>query len=213
MNENEIVRLELCLNNQNLNYKIASLNCDKKTNEFFYHFAYQKESSKKLWYINEEIIKGRPDHISFHKDGFVHLTLKDDNSKLNRHQMHDQVFLPTDNNLITPLLMHSLYPIDGKYILPFSLKSKVVQEFVKRNSASPFSVVIFLTPEHIHLNDYQPVCRLGSIAGRFKIWDGWCIDYMQTDLILPLTKKEIMSCPNSSFQFTDLNKTFYKLCP
>lgn len=200
-------------------YKVCSLNFNMDNTEFFYHFAYSKHSKNKIWYYNLQKEMGRPDHISFHKDGYIHLSLKDDSIKISRNKMSNSNFIPNNNNTITPLLIHSIYPINEQYILPF-INNKEISDNQKINTLNwtkhrPFSVIIFLTPEKLHQNDFLNTFEfhthngkisaklLGYSAGRILAWDRWAIDYVLTDLTLPLNiAHNKFYC---AFAFTDLN--------
>ncbi len=201
-------------------YKVCSLNFNMRDQEFIYHFALPRDAESKLWNYTSQKKTGRPDHITFHKNGRVHLSLKGDKKKLGIGNAPDASFLPVDPDTITPLLVHSLYPIDGKYYLPLSDEAGPRNVWTKSGA---FSVIIFLTPAKFKRDEFLNTIwlntdkgkifgsLLGAPAGRIEVWDGWVIDYVLSDLTLPLpTQKELIPC-HSAFAYKDLHLVFKTL--
>ena len=217
-------RIEPVINTGNKLYKVCSLNVNMPKSEFFYQFAYPKNTKTRFLNCNNNKETGRPDHISFHRDGTVHLTLKPDSIKLGKEIMIDRSFIPTNKEIITPLLVHSIYPVaEGDYYLPVLNKSEIKPDLHKINewpSGSPFSVIIFLTPDNIENGDVLnyfgvkdakyllPGSLLGSYAGRIRAWKGWAIDYFLTDLVLPINPEQPVKDYHASFAFTNLHLVF-----
>lgn len=208
-------RIEPVLHVDGKLYKVCSLNVFEQKEEFIYHFAVPKCGKEQLFHINDNKMMGRPDHITYHKDGHVHLTLKK-NARLNEEVMPDGSFLPSNNETITPLLVHSIYPTpNGDYYLPLLANSEIKPDMHKLNwwpQKIAFSVIIFLTPDNIACGDvlFKTVLgtMLGSHAGRIIAWDGWAIDYFLTDLTLVLPP-ECPACPcHAAFAYADLNRVF-----
>ena len=77
-------RIEPVINTGNKLYKVCSLNVNMPKSEFFYQFAYPKNTKTRFLNCNNNKETGRPDHISFHRDGTGHLTLKPDSIKLGK---------------------------------------------------------------------------------------------------------------------------------
>jgi hypothetical protein len=208
-------RIEPIIKIKDRYYKVCSLNVKLKEKEFIYHFAYPRILKTRLVNINNNKLMGRPDHITFHKDGTVHISLKKDNRKLGENVMTDKTFLPDDKKIITPLLVHSIYPTsDGEYFLPILDPLTINPIIHKQNnwpSKSPFSVIICLTPDTISVG--KVACKLGlgelfcSHAGRIFAWDGWAIDYLLTDSTLNLVTND-QDCLHHAFAFVDLHKIF-----
>lgn len=218
---NNIKRVEPIIDIAGTWYKVCSLNCDMSELQFYYHFAYPKHFKQKLWNFSTHQETGRPEHISFHADGHFQLTLKQDKDKhLERHQSLDGVFLPKENNTITPLLVHSIYPINGVYNLPIinELKSEMRKNVLAHKGA--FSVMIFLVPDRFTPLEFldQPLLNspygqitagmLGSTAGRILAWNGWAIDYILSDLVLHLPAPIKY---HSAFAYVDLQPVIRNL--
>ena len=209
----KLFRIEPVLQVDGKLYKVCSLNVSEQKEEFIYHFAVPKGGKEQLFYINNNRMMGRPDHITYHKDGHVHLTLKK-NAWLNEEVMPDDSFLPSNNETITPLLVHSIYPTpNGDYYLPVLDNSEIKPDLHKLNwwpQKIAFSVIIFLTPDKIACGDVLVKAGLGTMfgshAGRIIAWDRWAIDYFLTDLTLALPPK----CPalpcRAAFAYTDLDR-------
>lgn len=215
-------RIEPVVTIQENNYKVCSLNCNLENPEFYYHFAYRKDIKKAVWNYNLQRVAGRPDHISFHKDGTIHLSLKEERIKLGIKKPINDSFIPLNMDTMTPLLVHSIYQIDGEYGLPL-IKEALNNPVIKTNrllKSGNFSVIIFLTPEKISQSDFlgtlwwnSPIGRipaqlLGSPAGRVSVWDGWAIDYVLTDLTLELPSNLPPDLYYSAFAYIDLDLIF-----
>jgi hypothetical protein len=199
-------------------YELCSLGF--KNNEFFYHFSYpQTIKKRKVFNYVMQKETGRPDHISFHEDGYTHLRYKnDDTTKEHRFRMPDGCFIPENDQIITPLLIHSLYLIDGEFCLPIISQEEFYKEKGKnvlRNTGS-FSTIIFLVPDNINNEQFvncplftlnkKPICLsdLGfSLAGSLIVWPGWKINYAINYLAL---RADSSFTYFSAFSYTDLNK-------
>lgn len=232
-NKSPIHRIIPIIKTENISYNPCSMhiNIDKK--EFYYHFKYLKDTKKKFFNFNTQKETGRPDHITWHEDGHGHLRLKNNSGKLLRERFPDNTFIP-NKNIITPLLIHSVYKVNDTYNLPQidlgKITSNEENKYYKSNTLpkkSSFSIIVFLTPRNISvgqvLNELwfnfgnskataQQV-QLASHAGRINVWDGWAIDYFLTDLTLPISNSPIIPY-YSAFCFVDLHlalKDFFLL--
>lgn len=212
----DIKRTEPVIDISGKYYKVCSLNCDMADPQFYYHFAYPTDANKKLWNFSYQEKTGRPDHISFHKDGQFQLTLKQDKDKHKGiYKSNDGVFLP-NNNVITPLLVHSIYQNNGEYYLPLvDMNDEVRKKNVLMHNGS-FSVLMFLTPDKFAPRDFLNIPLmtspygnitagiLGASAGRILAWEGWAIDYLLSDLVLELPKDIPADTYHGAFAYVDL---------
>ena len=201
--------------------KVCSLNFKVKDQEFFYQFAFPRGANLKLWNFTLREKTGRPDHITFHKDGSVRLRLKGDNKKLPSGHAPDGAFISTNPNIITPLLIHSIYSVDGEYYLPLCSGETIYKN--RLASVVPFSIILFLTPVKFSVDqflnkfwldtDYGKVygSLLGSPAGRIEAWDGWAIDYVLSDLTLLLPNNIQPNSYHCVFAYRDLHLVFRDL--
>lgn len=206
----DIQRVEPTITIQENHYKVCSLNFSADKKEFYYHFAYCKGTKNKFYNYNSQKIIGRPDHITFHQDGTVQLRLKDDDLIIGKNKMPDATFIPPNNDIITPLLIHSIYQNNGEYCLP--LPNNKLNNNVWARSRD-FSVIIFLTPEKISQDNLLSKIShlLGFPAGRVIVWDGWAIDYVLTDLTLQLPLGTQPNPYYSAFAYADLHLIFNDL--
>lgn len=213
-----IQRTEPIIKVNNTFYKTCSLNFDLLESELFYQFAYSKKNKEKLFNINLQKETGRPDHITWHKNSVIQLSTKGDNIKLGLHKTSES-FIPDNNNLITILIIHSVYPINNEYHLPIITTFKKHQKLNGLNFTEnkPFSIILFLTPERIDQNDFLKTIffdtpfgkvsgeLLGFTAGRILAWDGWAIDYVLSDLALKLLLNSQPNPYHSAFAYSDLH--------
>ncbi len=157
-------------------YQVCLMNINT-SGEFFFHPTYPKDlKNKKVFNYILNKRTGLLDHISFHKDGNVHLKLKS-GERIGDRAFFDGAFIPMDKNAVTPLLVHSIYQHEGKYMLS---ETEGVQEGDNLNIRQSdflfsrpqnFSVILFLTPDEIDLEGtffsiYRvPLSFLGRVAG------------------------------------------------
>lgn len=224
-----ILRVEPRIIIQKNSYKIGSLNFKLRPGEeeFYYQFDYPEGTKNKFYNYTLQKIMGRLDHITFHKDGTVQLSLKDKKMKhLGINKMPDSTFIPSNSDTITPLLIYSIYQNNGKYYLPLSnneLNNGEDNLWTRSNvweKSKNFSIILFLTPEKINENDFlntfwwdSPKGRisgqqLGFPTGRVKAWDGWAVDYVLTDLTLPLPSNIQPDPCYSAFAYDNLHLIF-----
>jgi hypothetical protein len=231
MKKSNIQRVELIINIGDTSYKVCSMNFDMKENQFYYHFAYQETIKDQLWSYNEQKTTGRPDHISWHQNGQAHLRLKDDKIILGG-RFTTGAFLPFVSETITPLLVHSVYLIQGKYSLPTispgDKQNQIhidYQEILQSSHPKPFSVILFLSPECMNMervlnsfwcdiNDCNSqvkkrwrgslLLREGFKSGCILAWQGWTINCVVTDLILPILPNCRPFDFFQAFAYTDL---------
>jgi hypothetical protein len=197
----KIKRIEPVIVINGQSYKVCSLNFDMENFQFYYHFAYSDESKEKLWDYRLKKYVGRPEHISYHNTGRIHLSSKGDNEKKGIYVRPDATFVPHDSNVIIPLLVHSVYPINDSYSLPFLKSESYDNKEIRKNvwtKSKSFSVILFLTPERIEpfdfLSSFWLNCSVGRLsgellgfhAGRIIVWDGWAVDYILTDLTIQI---------------------------
>ena len=131
-----------------------------------------------------------------------------------------EYFFRRKHNTITPLLVHSIYPINGVYNLPVinELKSEMRKNVLAHKGA--LSVMIFLVPDRFTPLEFldQPLINspygqitagmLGSTAGRILAWNGWAIDYILSDLVLHLPAPIKY---HSAFAYVDLQPVIRNL--
>lgn len=195
-----LVRSELQITIDNKSYKVFSIGTIN--NAFYYHFDYPKGIKQgKVFNYSNKTLTGRPDHISFHTDGTVHLKLKNDSRGHNIEQMQDKTFFPLDHDKLTPLLIHSITTHDEEYMLPlikenrFDSEQKVI--CYQLPSIQSFSIILFLSPSHRSINELLnhqlpssnknitfTIGLVGSHAFRIPAKNGWVIDCIITDSVL-----------------------------
>ncbi|HJZ22967.1 MAG TPA: hypothetical protein VJ201_00770 [Candidatus Babeliales bacterium] len=217
------VMLNLVIND--VCYVLCSMHVNMATNEFFYHLKYSGDFKEKIWYPGRQEKICRLDHISFHKDGFIHQNFIE--TRMSKARLPNNTFVPTDQNSCIPLLVHSVYPENGKYPLPQANEVKQDKFSVVTNNFlcpynKPFSLVLFLTPDGISIEEVLknyiiqtnkdeklPLHLLGHLAGRILAWDNWAIDCIVTDLALSLGDYSSLYChalayPNMNNILADL---------
>jgi hypothetical protein len=224
MHQQRPLRIELVAEIGDLSHKVVSLNFDFQTNEFFYHFLYTKETPDRFWNKDLNRMAGRPDHISFHKDGSVHLRLKGD-IEIPLVYAPDGSFLPFSSNTLTPLLIHSVRSIGGKYDLPiyyglifpkndFNV-ARLSHDF--RIPLKEYSLIVFLSPQNADLHTllstycvvladgiHAPLSLLGYSAARICAWEGWEINYLISDLVLRPHANQVLPKEDSFPGTTDM---------
>lgn len=167
--------MDLVLGFDGIFYKIARLSFTKigESKEFFYHFAYSEDIDKKIFNCNKNQKSGRPDHISFHGDGRVHITLakeKKNNKYIGQRYFSDGYFVP-EKSVITPLLIHSLYRVDDEWILPiYVIDSGQSGKIVLDKNTVGFSIILFLVPEEFVVANLD---IYGKSIGQIIVWNGW----------------------------------------
>jgi len=218
--DNWPIRTKLTIKKNNKIYEVCSMNVNMNKQEFYYTFLYPKVMPSRMYNYTEQKWTGRPDHISFHADGTVHLRLKDD-KRIHAVQMSDHSFLPSTKK-ITPLLIHSVFERQGEYIVPKTSELKPISSdrlYTVRNclieNCQNFSIILFLVPENINLEESLgdtyccmsldcklPLSLLGHRVGRILAWPEWTIDCLITDLTLSMSNNDYYS----AFAYCDLNK-------
>lgn len=213
---NNIQRIEPIIDIGGRSYKLSSLNFDRTESQFYYHFSYPKNANKKLWNSSRKEETGRPEHISFHKDGQTHLTLKD-GQHIEIFNSADGTFLPNDSSTIKPLLIHSVYPVNDGYYLPVvDMPINDIRTKNRLTNNGSFSAMIFLVSDKLTPEGFlkHPLLTspygdlslemLGSIAGTIFAWEGWTVYYILSSLSLhvPITASRNT---HSSFAYVDLH--------
>jgi hypothetical protein len=207
-------------------YGLCSMHVDMTKYEFFYHLKYAEDFEKRILYPGRQEKIHRLDHISFHKDGSIHQNFKAE--RLWKAILPNNTFVPTDNNSCTFLLVHSVYPENGKYPLPQASEIKQDEHTrVVTNNFSylydkPFSLVLVLTSDGIPiqevLNNYVIQINnpselslhfLGYSAGRMLVWNNWAIDCIVTDLALSLRDHPSLYC--QAFAYPNMNNVLADL--
>lgn len=136
-------------------YHVADVGLDETPeNENIYYTFKGEWQAPFAWDINHEAIAGRPDHLSFHTNGNVHLKHKGMNRAKGRGRrlplyhplgVLSGGLLPQTGDTLTPLLIDSIYRHDGGWPL-------VKREAAKVPTAHPwaflevadFSILVFL---------------------------------------------------------------------
>ena len=177
--------------------------------ELFYHFSYSKRALRIVWFENGRQRSGRLDHVSFHKDGSVHV-------QKNGHvgephflgRFHDSSFLPKDSQAPTPLIVHSVRDINGLANLDSSSRSAWRSACIlQTDSIVDFSVILVLSPSSV---DVVEVCKTmwvtllprtpdevivyldtlllegTSSVTSLPIWKEWTLHVLVTESLLPL---------------------------
>lgn len=209
------IRVQLGVRVEAISYQVCAFHFFP--NELFYHFKYASHQPQKFFNFNLNKLMGRPDHITFHKDGTVHLRLKGDNVILLKGKAPDGIFIPKNNEVITPLLIHSIYS-DGKgYSLPLmdNYEDKVNKEVTQLRHtlklSSGFSIIPFLCHKTLDFNEWLKSTNtrisrsIESLSGRvenFNFLDDFVMHYIITKFVLPRPDfpQEITNC----FAYCDL---------
>ena len=138
-------------------YLVSRVNPAKKNKELFYHFC--QDIPKKGTRIEKKgsrikkitaYEQGIPDHISFHRDGTVHITSKGAKEKEKIVKLGANICDLHNEGTTTPLLMDSVFPLPKGYRLPempLNDTEDVLQWDLTK--PAPFSVIVFLMSKSV----------------------------------------------------------------
>jgi hypothetical protein len=101
------------MTDKDVSYRLATLKMDSKKEEICYHFASVRNTRTVVDLTKENFWNkvGIPDHITFHKDGKIHITTKNSSNMARKDLMKldDNLFYSMGNYGILPLIMESFY--------------------------------------------------------------------------------------------------------
>lgn len=174
-------RTALTFEQNGQSFHFASIEIARDKNELIYVF-YFKNKKGLVKFVDyeksppEESMVRLPDHISFHKDGNVHLKYKDANGEMNPVDAKNLPNTPFSLGKYewTPLLFHSLYEAQEQ-TLPVEVNQNHnhLRELSISSKTGRFTVVLFAIGESINevamLNTHFPgIFGVHAILG--NIW-------------------------------------------
>lgn len=227
----DLARILFTIKVDKKNYGISLLGIKRSPAELFYHTTWPKNVQRDLENAKSGEKTRRPDHLSFHADGNVHMRTGKKGVFGNSWSFPDHTFLPKKSSSISPLFVHSVKVNNHEYDLPLldeiSNKSyHLTEQVAVVDSPKKFSISLFLIPSDIstsdalsgmwidyHSIDHPPIrldfrnlCSEGFYPGRFNIeWSGWDILFVLSDLIMPVPSDIV---PKEYFKIITIANSF-----
>lgn len=188
----ETIKLTITLSKKT--YVLGILSFNVKREELSYHFTYPSDAPKDHLNYDTGSLTARFDHITWHQNN-VHIKRLDDVAI--EHIDLEQGPLFCDKPIITPLYVESIYFNNNSPCLQEVDQlqgwiSSQIQEILKLEESSGFSVVFILVPSSTKMEDfllglqflelprgmdYPPcfvdLCNGSHRAGRIILWSGW----------------------------------------
>lgn len=161
-------------------FHFGTISIKRTSNEVLYifSFAQKKELVKFIDYSKptpEEHIERNPDHISFHKDGKIHLRYK--NAKGVGKTRNDVKFnrspLALEDSHYAPLLFHTIYDADAKYLPYLNNQERYNRECAIGSRTGCVTVVLFAIGRNIVIEDMLNVHFPGAFELQVEIGNLW----------------------------------------
>lgn len=191
-------RASLLVFYKNRAFEVASLGSDVEGGDFYYHFKYPQDFED--WGINfaTERLGYRPDHISFHRDGSVHITPKGKNKQRILLCKAYEPLLGCPSTTITPLLIDCIYPqVDG-WELPQAKGASARGEGWSFVDLENFSVMLFLIHKSRSVRELNSL-GLGmlwkpyTLILNFEAFQDWSIIALLSNYVFPRLDPVIIS--------------------
>jgi len=188
-------------------FHFGTISIKRTANEVLYIFPFaQKRGLVKFIDYGkptpEENIERTPDHISFHKDGKVHLRYK--NAKGVGKTRNDIKFnrspLALGDDHYAPLLFHTIYNADTKCLPPLNNQERYNRECAIGSKTGCVTVVLFAIGKNVAIENMLNVHFPDAFELQIEIGNLWERDandkyveeFQGTRLLLAISHKPIM---------------------